>query len=90
MMVKDHSAANAQLQGIAASQDVKCSMSASVMQLTKRKELQMLSRDCFDKAYIKDQIKVGNSVRKRSAGQGLCLVHVADGAGACCGCAPRT
>jgi putative membrane protein len=57
MMVKDHSAANAKLQAIAASQNVKLPSSASIMQIASKKELQMMSGDSFDKAYIKDQIK---------------------------------
>jgi putative membrane protein len=57
MMVKDHSAANAKLQAIAASQNVKLPSSASVMQMASKKELQMMSGDSFDKAYIKDQVK---------------------------------
>jgi putative membrane protein len=57
MMVKDHSAANAKLQSIAAAQDVKLPTSASVMQMASQKELQMMSGDSFDKSYIKDQIK---------------------------------
>jgi putative membrane protein len=57
MMVKDHSAANAKLQSIAAAQDAKLPTSASVMQMASQKELQMMSGDSFDKSYIKDQIK---------------------------------
>ena len=57
MMVKDHSAANALLQSIAAGQSVKLPTSASVMQMASQKELQMSSGASFDKSYIKDQIK---------------------------------
>jgi hypothetical protein len=38
MMVKDHSAANAKLQGIAAKQDINLPTSASVMQMTSQKK----------------------------------------------------
>jgi putative membrane protein len=57
MMVHDHSAANAKLQSIAAAENVKLPTSASVMQMTSKKELQMLSGDSFDKSYIRNQIK---------------------------------
>jgi putative membrane protein len=57
MMVKDHGAANAKLQAIAASQNVKLPSSASIMQIASNKELQMMSGESFDNAYIKDQIK---------------------------------
>ena len=57
MMVKDHSAANSKLQSVAAAQNVKLPTSPGVMLLASQKELQMLSGDSFDKAYIKDQLK---------------------------------
>ena len=57
MMVKDHSAANAKLQSLAASQDIKLPSSPSLTQMASGKELKMKSGDSFDKAYIKGQIK---------------------------------
>jgi putative membrane protein len=57
MMVKDHTAANAKLQAIASAQSVPLPTSASVMQMAKQKELDLLSGDTFDKSYIKDQLK---------------------------------
>lgn len=57
MMVKDHSAANSQLQTLAASKNISLPKSASVGQMTEKGKLDVLSGDTYDKSYIKGQIK---------------------------------
>lgn len=57
MMVKDHTAANGKLQSIAAAESVKLPESASVLQGTEHKKLELLKGDTFDKSYIKGQVK---------------------------------
>jgi putative membrane protein len=57
MMVKDHSKANEKLQSIASAQGEKLPTSASVMQITEAKKLQMQSGKSFDESYIKSQVK---------------------------------
>lgn len=57
MMVKDHTAANSKLESVASAQSVKLPTSASVMQMSEKAKLDVLSGDTFDKSYIKGQIK---------------------------------
>jgi putative membrane protein len=57
MMVKDHTAANEKLQGIATSKGVTLPTSASIGQMASKAKLEVLSGDTFDKSYIKNQIK---------------------------------
>jgi putative membrane protein len=57
MMVKDHSAANDKLQGIAASKNITLPTSASVSQIAAKAKLEVLSGDTFDKSYVKNQVK---------------------------------
>jgi putative membrane protein len=57
MMVKDHSAANDKLKGIAESKDISLPTSASVGQMAAKAKLEVLSGDTFDKSYIKGMIK---------------------------------
>ena len=57
MMVKDHSAANDKLKGIAATKDISLPTSASIGQMATKTKLEVLSGDTFDKSYIKSQIK---------------------------------
>ena len=56
MMVKDHSAANEKLKSIATAENVDLPAKASMSQLASKTELEALSGDSFDKAYIKGQI----------------------------------
>ncbi len=57
MMVKDHTAANDQLKSLAASKNISLPTTASVSEMTKKGELDVLSGDTYDKSYIKGQIK---------------------------------
>jgi putative membrane protein len=57
MMVADHSAANEQLKGIAATKDIKLPESPSIAQKTTKTKLELLSGARFDKSYIKGMIK---------------------------------
>jgi putative membrane protein len=57
MMVKDHTAANNQLKTLAASKNISLPTSASVAQMTKKGELDVLTGDAYDKSYIMSQIK---------------------------------
>lgn len=57
MMVTDHTAANDKLKALAATKNISLPTSASVMQISKKAELDVLSGDTFDKAYIKSQVK---------------------------------
>jgi putative membrane protein len=57
MMIKDHSAANDKLQGIAASKNITLPTSASVSQIAAKAKLEVLSGDTFDKSYVKNQVK---------------------------------
>jgi putative membrane protein len=57
MMVKDHSAANAKLQGIASTKGITLPTSASMGDMASKAKLEVLSGDTFDKSYIKGQIK---------------------------------
>jgi putative membrane protein len=56
MMVKDHSAANEKLKGIASAENVDLPTKPSVSQMASKTKLEVLSGDTFDKAYIKGQI----------------------------------
>jgi putative membrane protein len=56
MMVKDHSAANQKLGGIAAAEGITLPTTSSVGQMASKTKLEVLTGDSFDKAYIKDQI----------------------------------
>jgi putative membrane protein len=57
MMVKDHTAANDKLKGIASTKNVTLPTSASVGQMASEAKLKVLSGDTFDKSYIKGQVK---------------------------------
>jgi putative membrane protein len=57
MMVKDHSAANDKLKGIASSKGVDLPSHSSVGQMATKAKLDVLSGDTFDKSYIKSQLK---------------------------------
>jgi putative membrane protein len=57
MMVKDHSAANDKLKGIAASKGVELPGHSSVGQMATKAKLDVLSGETFDKSYIKSQLK---------------------------------
>ena len=57
MMVKDHSAANEKLKGIAESKNISLPSSASVGQMASKAKLEVLSGDTFEKSYIKGMIK---------------------------------
>jgi putative membrane protein len=57
MMVKDHSAANEKLKGIADAKNVSLPTSASVGQMATKAKLEVLSGETFDKSYIKGMIK---------------------------------
>ena len=57
MMVKDHSAANGDLQGIAAGKGIDLPDHASMMQKAMKGKLEVMSGDAFDKAYVKGMVK---------------------------------
>ena len=57
MMVKDHSAANEKLKGIAASKNIPLPTSAGVAQMARKAKLEILSGKTFDRSYIKSMIK---------------------------------
>jgi putative membrane protein len=57
MMVKDHTAANGKLAGIAASKNITLPTSASVGQVATKAKLDVLSGNTYDKSYILGQIK---------------------------------
>lgn len=56
MMVKDHSAANDKLKGIAASKDISLPTTSSVGQMATKTKLEVLTGDTFDKSYIKSMV----------------------------------
>lgn len=56
MMVKDHTAANAKLKALAASEQVSLPDSPSLMQKASKSKLNMMSGDSFDKSYVKTMI----------------------------------
>lgn len=57
MMVKDHSAANDKLKGIASSKNISLPTSPSVGQMATKAKLDVLSGETFDKSYVKAMIK---------------------------------
>ena len=57
MMVKDHSAANEKLKGIAAHKNMKLPSSPSVGQLASKAKLEVLDGTSFDKSYIKGMVE---------------------------------
>jgi putative membrane protein len=57
MMVKDHTAANDKLKGIADSKNIKLPTSPSVAQMASKTKLEVLTGKTFDKSYIKGMIK---------------------------------
>jgi putative membrane protein len=57
MMVKDHTAAAAQLKTLAASKNISLPTSASVGEMAEKGKLDVLMGDTYDKSYIKGQIK---------------------------------
>ena len=57
MMVKDHTAANDKLKGVAASKNISLPTSANMGQMATKAKLEVLSGDTFDKSYIKGMIK---------------------------------
>ena len=57
MMVKDHSAANDKLKGIAESKGIKLPTSPSVAQMGTKTKLEVLTGNTFDKSYIKSMIE---------------------------------
>jgi putative membrane protein len=57
MMLKDHTAANDRLKGVAASKNISLPTSASMGQMATKAKLEILSGDTFDKSYIKGMIK---------------------------------
>ncbi|MBS0422722.1 MAG: DUF4142 domain-containing protein [Proteobacteria bacterium] len=56
MMVKDHSAANKQLEEIASTKSVDLPGHSGAAQMAKKAKLEVLTGDTFDKSYIKDQL----------------------------------
>jgi putative membrane protein len=56
MMLKDHSAANEQLQSLAASKNITLPTGTSVGQMATKAKLDVLSGDTFDRSYVKSQI----------------------------------
>jgi len=57
MMMKDHSAANERLKGIAASKGIDLPTSSSMTQMATKTKLEALSGDTFDKSYISGMVK---------------------------------
>jgi putative membrane protein len=56
MMVKDHSAANQQLQALADSKQISLPTKPSIEQMAAKAKLDLLKGASFDKAYVKNQI----------------------------------
>jgi putative membrane protein len=56
MMVKDHSAANAKLQALAASKTITLPTTSGVEQMAAKTKLKVLSGETFDKSYVKGQV----------------------------------
>jgi putative membrane protein len=56
MMVKDHTAANEKLKGIATGENVDLPSGPSLKDKAAKAKLEVLSGDTFDKAYIKNQV----------------------------------
>ena len=57
MMVKDHTAANNQLETLASSKNISLPTTASVGEIAEKGKLDVLTGDSYDKSYIKGQIK---------------------------------
>ena len=57
MMVKDHTAANEKLKGVAQSKDISLPTSASMGQMATKAKLEVLSGKTFDKSYVMGMIK---------------------------------
>lgn len=57
LMVRDHSAANNKFKSIAEAKNIKLPTSPSVMQMSTKAKLEVLSGDTFDKSYIKGMVK---------------------------------
>jgi putative membrane protein len=57
MMVKDHSAANAQLRTLASTKNIRLPKGPSVAARAKKAELEVLSGHTFDTSYVSSQIK---------------------------------
>jgi putative membrane protein len=57
MMMKDHSAANDKLKGIAEGKGIKLPTSPSVVQMASKGKLDVLTGNTFDKSYIKGMVK---------------------------------
>jgi putative membrane protein len=57
MMVKDHTAAGAKLQSIAASKNISLPTSPSMGEMASKAKLDVLSGATYDKAYMQSQIK---------------------------------
>lgn len=56
MMIKDHSAANDKLRGVASTKGIELPTSSSVGQMGTKAKLEVLSGDTFDKSYIKGMV----------------------------------
>jgi putative membrane protein len=57
MLVTDHTAANQQLQSLAASKGITLPTSASVGQMAEKAKLDVLTGDTYDKSFLRGQIK---------------------------------
>lgn len=57
MMVKDHTAAGAKLQSIAASKNISLPTSPSMGEMASKAKLDVLSGATYDKAYMQSQIR---------------------------------
>jgi putative membrane protein len=57
MLVTDHTAANQQLQSLAASKGITLPTSASAGQMAEKAKLDVLTGDTYDKSFIRGQIK---------------------------------
>jgi putative membrane protein len=64
MMVKDHTAANDQLKGIASTKSVSFPTTASVGEMAEKAKLDVLTGDTYDKSYILGQIKAHRAAIK--------------------------
>jgi len=89
MMIKDHTAANDKLSGIASSKSITLPTSASVGQMAMKTKLDVLTGDTYDKSYIRpDQgarahdrtVQKGERRGTGSRCQGICGCDVADAA----------
>jgi putative membrane protein len=63
-MVKDHSAANEQLEALAAGKGLKLPATSSAGQMATKAKLELLTGSAFDHSYVKNQVAAHRSTVK--------------------------